>query len=76
MSEVYLIRRLSDGQFYRGAKKRHGMLMRTAWTPEPAKAWMSWQRDQCERLFKGHFPTGQVPEYEVVTFNMVEVKNG
>ena len=72
MNEVYLIRRKSDGHYYRGAKKRHGKIQRSAWPPEPRKAWKSWQWDQCERFFGDHFPKDQVPDYEVVTFLMVE----
>ena len=72
--QVYLVRLKSTGEFYRGEKRRHGNVQRTAWTSEPRKAKFYWQRLQVERLFEDNFPKGEVPEYEVVRFVLVELR--
>lgn len=69
---IYLIRDSNTGLYWRGAKVRYGLTQRTAWIEDPAKAWHCWQRDQVDRLFRGHFPANDCPPYVVVTFTLVE----
>ncbi len=57
-NNLYLIRDKFTGLYWRGAKVRHGQVRRSAWTDSPNKAWHCWQKDQVERLFRGHFATG------------------
>lgn len=73
MNTTYLVRDRDTGLYWRGAKVRHGQVQRSAWTESPAKAWHCWQKDQVDRLFRGHFHKGNIPNYEVVTFQLVLV---
>lgn len=72
MTTLYLIRNRDTGLYWRAPKKRYGQVQRTAWTDSPAKAWHCWQKGSVEGLFKGHFWAADLPNYEVVEFQMVE----
>jgi len=78
MNLVYLIRRKSDGQFYRKGKVRYGLVQRTKWTPDPAKAWATHDRKQILTWYlDSNFPKDQQDqaklEVEIVAFEMTEV---
>lgn len=72
MNTLYLVRDRVTSLYWRGSKVRYGMVQRTAWTDSPAKAWHCWQETHVHRLFRGHFPTDNMPDYEVVPFTLVE----
>jgi len=70
---LYLIRDKATGLYWRGSKVRCGQVQRSAWIAEPVKAWHCWQKDQVDRLFRGHFTPTTVPDYEVVAFALTEI---
>ena len=70
MSTIYLVRDKATGLYWRGAKVRYGQVKRSAWTDDPAKAWICWQPNQVDRLFQGHFTPTTIPDYEVVPFTL------
>jgi hypothetical protein len=67
---IFLVRRLSDGQYYRGERRRYGRVQRTGWTADPAKAKHYWQREQVQRLFED--TQTAAPEYHIVEFELTE----
>lgn len=69
---LYLVRDKKTGLYWRGMKVRHSVVVRTAWTESPAKAWHSWQENQVERLFLGAGGASSGVDYEIVRFSMIE----
>ena len=69
---LHLIRDKATGLYWRGQKRRYGQVTRTAWTDSPAMAWHCHEPEHVDRYFRGRFAAAQVPDYEVVTFEMVE----
>ena len=67
LPKLYLVRNRETGLYWRSTKRRS----RKPWTDDPAMAWKTKQAiSQVKRQFEGHFPKGQVPEYDVVVFEM------
>ena len=71
---VYAIRRKADGLWYKKGKRRYGTTQRTPWGPEPAKAWMTFDRSQIVRWsgLDKEAPGVLPDEYEVIAFRLIE----
>lgn len=79
MNLVYLIRRKSDGQYYRKEKVRYSKVERSKWTPEPVKAWATHDKKQIMSWYLcANYPSAQHEEakeqVEIVTFQLVEIQ--
>jgi len=73
-SIIYLVRRKSDGLFYRKPKKKYGKTVRTAWTKDPAMAWHSHDKDKTLYWFNSSlYHNGDLGEFDVVAFKLTEV---
>jgi hypothetical protein len=81
MSTIYLIRRKSDGLYFKKTRKKYGKKVGSNWTTDPAKAYSTFSRGGIVTWFLESYYGNRSPEqraetlkpYEVVTFKLAEV---